>query len=262
MHTEKRPVAHDAGRTGEEARRLANQAGRAADSAQRTTDEQWVVERLPLVRYVVSKLMSSKGGLFDLEDLVSYGVIGLLQAKNRYDPARGSFSAYAIPRIRGAVIDALRVNDFVPRSVRSDMRLVEQADREASALTGVHLTVAETEEITSLPERRIRLAQGASHVSLVPLEHAASANGDDPAPVEIVDGDPLPLEIVEHKDLLGEMSWLVERLPEREKLVVSLHFLEELTMREIAAVLGISESRVCQLQSRAFRRLRVSLQAA
>lgn len=262
MHTEIRPVANEAGRAAAEAQRSADEAQRAADSAQRIAEEEWVVERLPLVRYVVAKLMSSKGGLFDLEDLVSYGVVGLLQAKARYDPARGSFTAYAIPRIRGAVMDALRVNDFMPRSLRSDMRIIEQADREASALTGIHLTVAETEEVTSLPAGRVERARGASHVSLVPLEHAASADGDDPAPIEIMDGDPLPLEVVEHNDLLGEMTWLVERLPEREKLVVSLHFLEELTMREIAVVLGISESRVCQLQARALHRLRVSLQAA
>jgi RNA polymerase sigma factor for flagellar operon FliA len=229
---------------------------------QAAADDEWIVKHLPLVRYVVSKLLSATGGLFETEDLVSFGVVGLLQAKRRYDPSRGNFASYAIPRIRGAIVDALRANDFLPRSVRSDLRIVEEADREASALTGEHLTMEETVKITSLPKHRIVQARSASHVTVVPLEHTGSPNGDKPGLVEVVDGDPTPLERVEREDMVAELAWLVERLPEREKLIVSLHFVEGLTMREIGAVLSISESRVCQLQARALHRLRVGLEAA
>jgi RNA polymerase sigma factor for flagellar operon FliA len=224
----------------------------------------------PLVKYVAGRLGSGLPAHVEEEDLVSYGLLGLINAIERFDPERDiKFETYAITRIKGAIIDELRAMDWVPRSVRARAREIERAiaelekklmrgptDEEIAAKVGI--TVEELE--TSLTE--------ISRSSIAALDELWTVNpgggGDQVALIDTiadVEG-PEPqsaLALTEQKEALGEA---IARLPEREKLVVTLYYYEELTLREIGEVLGVTESRVSQLHTKAILRLKARLSTA
>ena len=218
-----------------------------------------ITEFLPLVRYVVGKLMPRQGQLFEREDLVQCGVVGLMEARKRYRPELGTFPSFAIPRIRGAILDALRANDFISRITRQDMRTIEAAEGSLIAFDG-SVTTKAVHAKSELTENRFRNAQQATRLSFVPIDGDGSGHpGGRSLAEELPDAEAGALAGIVSKESTDELRFFVERLPERERTIISLHFVEALTMREIAAVLAISESRVSQLQARALGRLRESL---
>ena len=223
----------------------------------------------PLVKYVAGRLGSSLPAHVDEGDLVSYGLLGLIGAIERYDPDRDiKFETYAIARIRGAIIDELRALDWVPRSVRSRARQIERAigeleaklgraptDEEIAAKVGVtvdeldnSLTDISRSSIAALDELWTISSTGGDTVSLI--DTIEDPNADDPSKA---------LDRIQVKAALGEA---IQRLPERERLVVSLYYYEELTLREIGEVLGVTESRVSQLHTKAILRLKSRLAGA
>jgi RNA polymerase sigma factor for flagellar operon FliA len=222
----------------------------------------------PLVKYVAGRLGSGLPSHVEEEDLVSYGLLGLIGAIERYDPGRDiKFETYAISRIKGAIIDELRAMDWVPRSVRARARDIERAiaelekkhmraptDEEISAKIGI--TVEELE--TSLSEI------GRTSIAALDELWTVSSGGDQIALIDTIEDTQGPepqsaLAQVEQKEALGEA---IARLPEREKLVVTLYYYEELTLREIGEVLGVTESRVSQLHTKAILRLKARLGGA
>jgi len=219
----------------------------------------------PLVRFVVGRLGIPATSMLDAEDLVSYGMIGLINAVDRYDPMRGvRFEAFAMSRIRGAVIDQLRVLNWLPRSAVARVRQIESAlanleqrlgrpakEQEAAAEVGV----------TTQRYRQMLLEVGIVVLSLdAPL---GSLSQDD----EVASlGDLLedartlgPDEQVERTELMNALIAAIDHLPERERLLLSLYYHEELTMKEISSLMGVSESRICQLHMQAVLRLRTAL---
>lgn len=238
------------------------------------TKDQGIRDRLiltyaPLVKYVAGRLGSGLPAHVDEGDLVSYGLLGLIGAIERFDPTREiKFETYAISRIKGAIIDELRALDWVPRSVRARARDIERAiaelesklgraptDEEISAKVGI--TVAELENslteisrssIAALDELWTMSGEGGDQVSL--LDTLEDTDGSDPQNA---------LAQTELREALGES---IARLPEREKLVVTLYYYEELTLREIGEVLGVTESRVSQLHTKAILRLKSRLLGA
>jgi RNA polymerase sigma factor for flagellar operon FliA len=237
----------------------------------RKTGDQALRDRLiltyaPLVKYVAGRLGSGLPAHVDEGDLVSYGLLGLIGAIERYDPGRDvKFETYAIARIKGAIIDELRALDWVPRSVRSRAREIERAMTELEAKLGtaptdeqiadkIGITVAELEE--SLTE--------IARSSIAALDELWTVSGSDGDQVALID----TIEDIEAPDPQGQLSQTemkeaiadaIARLPEREKLVVTLYYYEELTLREIGEVLGVTESRVSQLHSKAILRLKARL---
>jgi RNA polymerase sigma factor for flagellar operon FliA len=218
----------------------------------------------PLVKYVVGRLAIGLPAILDYEDILSYGTIGLIEALDRFDGSKGvKFETYAISRIRGAIIDALRSLDRLPRSVRQKARRLEQihldfvrdhdrepTDEEAAALMG--LTI----------EQYNQTLIDASWVT-VSLDGLLDRdnNEDGNAPTELP-ADPNAEDFtgrLEKRQLLEALTAAVKTLPEREWLIVSLYYRDEMTMKEIAQILEISESRVCQLHGRALGRLRARL---
>ena len=220
----------------------------------------------PLVKYVAGRLGSGLPAHVDEEDLVSYGLLGLIGAIERYDPDRDvKFETYAITRIKGAIIDELRSLDWVPRSVRARAREIERAiaaleaklhrpptDGEIARQVGI--TVEELDDsLTDISRSSI--------AALDELWTVGGAGGDQVALIDTIEDAEAPapdsaLAATELKEALGEA---ITRLPEREKLVVTLYYYEELTLREIGEVLGVTESRVSQLHTKAILRLKARL---
>jgi len=225
-----------------------------------------IVTYAPLVKYVAGRLGSGLPAHVDDEDLVSYGLLGLIGAIERYDPERDvKFETYAIARIRGAIIDELRALDWVPRSVRSRARDIERAIGELEAKLG---RVPTDEEIaTKLGLTQEELDESLSEISrssiaaLDELWTISGSGGDQVALIDTIEDTdaPDPQGALSQTELREAIADAIARLPEREKLVVTLYYYEELTLREIGEVLGVTESRVSQLHTKAILRLKARL---
>lgn len=222
----------------------------------------------PLVKYVAGRLASSLPQMVDTADLISYGIFGLIDAIEKYDPGRAiKFETYAIARIKGAIIDELRAMDWVPRSVRSRAREIEQA---YVALENELKRVPTDNEVAerigvSAKEYQDILAK-LSYTSVVSFEElwvGGEREDSQSAVATIADEaaeDPVAVfETAEVKEILAEA---IDGLPERERTVVALYYYEGLTLKEIGQVLGVTESRVSQLHTKAVLRLRAHLHAA
>ena len=218
----------------------------------------------PLVKYVVGRLAIGLPAILDHEDILSYGTIGLIEALDRFDESKGvKFEAYAISRIRGAIIDALRALDRLPRSVRQKAKRMDAANLELTAANGRQPTDAEVAEAMGVTLVQYRQALVDCSWVTVSLDGLLDRdeNNDGGAPTELP-ADPNQEDFtggLEKKEMLDALTGAVKGLPEREWLIVSLYYRDEMTMREIGQILQISESRICQLHARALSRLRAGL---
>ncbi|HET7568937.1 MAG TPA: RNA polymerase sigma factor WhiG [Gaiellaceae bacterium] len=240
----------------------------------RKTGDQGIRDRLiltyaPLVKYVAGRLGSGLPAHVDEGDLVSYGLLGLMGAIERYDPQRDvKFETYAIARIKGAIIDELRAMDWVPRSVRSRARDIERAIAELEAKLGRAPT---DEEISGklgistdeLEESLSEIARS-SIAALDELWTVSGSGGDQIALIDTIEDEsaPDPQSSLSQTEMKEAIADAIARLPEREKLVVTLYYYEELTLREIGEVLSVTESRVSQLHTKAILRLKAHLASA
>ena len=215
---------------------------------------------LPLVRRVVQRLAARKPPHIEMDDLVSWGIVGLLDAISKYDPSKeASFSTYAQFRIRGAVLDHLRSLDWVPRSVRQKASLIEKV---AHGLEGTLGRPPTEDEIAgelgvSLDDYQELLTR-IGEMTLFSIEDLGFRNGEERFKLEQQpdDDDIDPLGALLTRERVDLVAEAIKRLPEREQVVVSLYYHEELTMKEVGAVLGLTESRVSQLHSQAMLRLK------
>lgn len=220
-----------------------------------------VVEYAPLVKFVAARLGAGMPSSVDQADLVSYGMFGLIDAIERFDPARGvKFETYAVARIRGAIIDELRAIDWVPRSVRSRARRIEAASAAAEARLGRSPTDAELADELGIDESELRswLTQ-ISRIGLVALDELLGET-DRPRQVTMADftaaSQPDPPALYEVEEMRSALSGALRSLGERERRVVLLYYFEGLTLAQIGDVLGVSESRVCQIHTKAMLSLR------
>lgn len=232
-----------------------SEAARDGDSPERRL---FLESHVDLVRYAALRIASRLPASVELEDLVNDGVVGLLDAAAKYDPSRGvRFRTYAEARVRGAILDALRQRDWRPRSVRRGRREMDEA---VGRLAGASGRPAGEEEIASAMgldlETYRSLLQDVSAGPILSLEDLPDGF-DSPAASE----SELPSRELERRDLLRALAEEIVRLPERERRVMELYYHDELNMKEVGAVLGITESRVCQLHAQAASRLRVALEA-
>jgi len=215
---------------------------------------QLVQHYMHLVKIVAGKIAMGLPPHIDRDDLISNGFIGLLDAVDRFDPGRGTkFESYAVTRIKGAILDALRTQDWLPNSLRQKARRYETV---VADLENKLMRSATDEEIAaamqlSLEEYNEMLTQ-LSAAAMMPLEdyiQAETVTGTTQSPVRQV-------EINEVKQTLANA---IERLPEKERLVVSLYYYEDLTLKEISHILNLSEARISQLHTKAIFRLRGAL---
>ena len=227
-----------------------------------------IVNYSPLVKYVAGRLGSGLPAHVDEADLVSYGLLGLMSAIDRYDPERDiKFETYAMARIKGAIIDELRALDWVPRSVRSRAREIERAIAELESRLGRAPTDDEiATKIGISTEELEESLTDISRSSIAALDElwSGSGEGDQVSLLDTIEDTtgPRPAEALDETELREALADAIARLPEREKLVVTLYYYEELTLREIGEVLGVTESRVSQLHTKAVLRLKARLAGA
>lgn len=227
-------------------------AARDTDSEERT---RFLESHVDLVRYLALRMASRLPANVDVDDLISDGVVGLLDAVEKFDPARGvRFRTYAESRIRGAILDGLRQKDWRPRSVRSLQRNLDDA---VARLQSEHQGAVTEEQIAGV----LGIDVDTYRAQLKDLAVGPLLSLDDiPAAGEPAAGDDrAPHAIVERRDLIDALAEEIVNLPQRERRVLELYYDRGLNMKEVGRVLGVTESRVCQLHSQAAARLRGAL---
>lgn len=217
-----------------------------------------LTEYLPMVRRQALALQVRLPASIELDDLIQAGTVGLLEAMGRFNSGQGaSFATFANQRIRGAMLDELRSRDWLPRSVRRSARAVDEAVRRLEQQQG---RPPEETEIAAELEMPLadyrRLLNDTNSGQLLPFEELMAEGGESRLESRALESPFSRLVDQEKRDLLIQA---IEALPEREKLLMALYYQEELNLKEIGAVLGVSESRVCQLHSQAVSRLRAKL---
>lgn len=226
--------------------------------------EKIVEKYIPLVKYLASRIMIGKTKYIEYEDLVSYGIVGLLDAINRYDSSKGmKFSSYATLRIKGSMIDEIRKNrpiskgamDKLAKYNESVEKLQNKLMREPS-LKEIAIDLNISEEEVSQIENNI------NYMSIISLESVIYSDDDDVTIMETLeDKDSIsPETSLEDKEKLEILSKAIDMLKDKDKLILNLYYYERLTLKEIGQVLEVSESRICQLHSRAIRNLRAIMQ--
>ncbi len=225
--------------------------------------ERLVIAYSPLVKYVSGRMASGLPAHVEEADLISYGLGGLISAIERFELEREiKFETYAITRIKGAIIDELRSLDWVPRSVRARARAIERANAKLEhklqrAPTDDEMA-AELEMTVGDFQDALLQISNSTIAALDELWTVSDASGDQVSLLDTLQdpGAPDPAAVMDATDLKDRIADAIARLPEREKLVVALYYYENLTLREIGEVLGVTESRVSQLHTKAVLRLR------
>jgi RNA polymerase sigma factor for flagellar operon FliA len=237
----------------------------------RKTNDKAIRDRLiltyaPLVKFVAGRLGSGLPAHVDENDLASYGLLGLIGAIERYDPDRDvKFETYAITRIKGAIIDELRAMDWVPRSVRARAREIERAMASLEAQLHRAPTDAEIADKIGITEEELEDSlTDIARSSIAALDEVwtiSSSSGDQVALIDTIEDTegPEPQAALNETETREALAESIAALPEREKIVITLYYYEELTLREIGDVLGVTESRVSQLHTKAILRLRSRL---
>jgi RNA polymerase sigma factor for flagellar operon FliA len=235
------------------------------ESGRRDLRDRLILRYSPLVKYVAGRVAVGLPQNVDQSDLVSYGIFGLIDAIEKFDLDRGyKFETYAIARIKGAILDELRSIDWVPRSVRAKARSLEKAYAKLEA--DLHRTPSDEELANELGMTEDQLQQTLGQISfvgLVALDEMLSAGGDRGESVTLGDtiadaaeGPVAAYEVEEMRQILAEA---INRMGDREKIVLTLYYYEGLTLAEIGQVLGVTESRVCQIHTKAVLQLRSKL---
>lgn len=228
-------------------------------SAQSALHEDMVEQHAPLVKRIACHLINRLPASVQLEDLIQAGMIGLLEASRNYDKNQGaSFETYAGIRIRGSMLDEIRKNDWAPRSVHRKARMVAEAVREIEHEQGRDARDTEIAESLDMSlGDYYKILQDNSYHKVLSFEDMGT--GDDSILDNLSNDDPGILDGLQREDMQQIVTSAIASLPERERLVMALYYDEELNLREIGAVMGVSESRVSQIHSQAVIRLQARM---
>lgn len=225
--------------------------------------QQLLAQFAPLVKRIAHHMMARLPASVEIDDVIQTGMLGLLDAVNRYEESHGAqFETYAPQRIRGAILDGLRQGDWLPRSIRRDLRRIEGTIAKLEQHLGRAPSEQEVARELGVPLADYqRMLQDARGYQLISFEDLESEDGSDYLERHCEDGGVGPLDALLDRKLRERLVKGIESLPEREKVVMGLYYEEELNYREIGETLGVSESRICQLHSQAIARLRSQLRS-
>lgn len=230
------------------------------------TRDELIVEYVPLVKYLAQRIALKLPNHVEIDDLVNSGIIGLIDAIEKFEPSRGiKFKTYAEFRIRGAIFDGLRSLDWVPRSVRKQKKMVEQSYAQLEQQLGRHATDEELSKNLGVDLQEFyKILDNLKGVTLgkfVELNNNDSQNSDGDSAIAFIPDDSTddPYHKFQKQELTEILAEAIRNLPDKERYVVSLYYFDELTMKEIGTVLSITESRVSQLHTKSMLRLRETL---
>jgi RNA polymerase sigma factor for flagellar operon FliA len=233
-----------------------------ARQSREVLEDRWIMQYLPLVRHVVGKVTASLSHVPDVDDLISAGTLGLVKAAKAFDPSRDSeFKTYAYIRIRGAVLDELRRRSFAPSSVHGDVRRIRKAYGQLLAELGSPPDDEALADRLGMPlarlYRTLEEARRQNFLSIHGLDEDAPALGTFlPA-----DAGPAPDAEAERRELLARLAEAIRELPRRDRLVILLYYERDLTMKEVAQVLEVTESRVSQIHAGTLFRLSMKMRS-
>ena len=217
-----------------------------------------IVQYIYLTRYVVGRVKVALPPTFTFEDISSYGIEGLIDAVEKYTPRNGArFETYALVRIRGDIIDKIRAQDFLPRSVRRKIRDVKEAQEQLKKQFGRPATNSEVAELLGMePEKVDQILADDTTITSI---YDKKGNGEDS--IEVIDtikdsSHKAPHEECEDKNVKNQLEAALKRLPERERMIMVLYYHENMTFKEIGETVNISESRVCQIHAQAIMKLK------
>ncbi len=237
--------------------------GQFTESPDQVLRDRLVLHYAPLVKYVAGRVGTGLPTHVDVGDLIQSGIFGLVDAIEKFEPARGlRFETYAMQRIRGAILDDLRSQDWVPRAVRSKAREAERALERLGARLNRTPTDAELAAELEISVDDLREFYGQLQLtSVIALEDLVAAGKDSGSLVDTLpdDGAVDPVAVLVDQDNRRQLAQAIAQLTERDRIVVGLYYFESLTLAEIGKVLGVTESRVSQLHTRAVMRLRAKL---
>ena len=229
-----------------------------ADKNNKTVRDTLIVQYIYLIRYVVGRVKVSLPATISIEDIAGYGVEGLINAVERYSPQKNTrFETYALIRIRGTILDKIRSQDFLPRSVRKKIKDIKDAQETLKQELGRTPTTTEVAQYLDMDVEKVNqlLSEDTTMTSI----YDKRGNADDS--VEIIDtiqdtNKLTPYEEAEEKNIKSELERALKRLPERERIIMVLYYKENMTLKEIGATINMSESRVCQLHAQGIMKLK------
>jgi RNA polymerase sigma factor for flagellar operon FliA len=225
--------------------------------------DQIIMDYAPLIKYIAQKIAARLPSNIDIDDLFSAGVIGLMDAIDKYDPSRDNkFKTYAEFRVRGAILDELRNQDWVPRSVREVNKREDRARTELEHMYGRTPTDKEVAEFMQVPIDEFHERTGRTRVSMLSIEELGGVQGGDRKSLLDCLENPSaknPFLHLKNKAVWDLIQKTVEDLPEKQKLVLSLYYYEDLNLKEIGKILDVTESRVSQLHTQAVQKMRQRL---
>ena len=228
------------------------------DRTNKKVRDKLIVQYIYLARYVVGRVKVNLPPSFSFEDIVSFGIEGLIDAIEKYHPSKGAkFESYALMRIRGSIIDRIRSSDWLPRTLRRKIKEVKIAAERLKQQIGRAPTTREIAEVMEIPEEKV--VEIISCDVTINSIYDKKGTGDDS--VEIIDtiedeNSSKPEEEIEKTDAKKELEQALKKLPERERTLLVFYYHENMTLKEICEAINVSESRVCQLHAQAIMKLR------
>ena len=229
-----------------------------ADKTNKQTRDLIIVQYIYLVRYVVGRVKVSLPATISVEDIAGYGVEGLINAVERFSPQKNSrFETYALIRIRGSILDKVRAQDFLPRSVRKKIKEVKQAIEVLKQEYGRVPTTNEIADYLDMEPAKVTQIM-TEDVTITSIYDKRGTSDDSMEIIDTIEDESKlnPHEAAEEKNVKTELQRALMRLPERERVLMVLYYQENMTMKEIGETLNMSESRVCQLHAQGLMKLK------
>ena len=229
-----------------------------SDKSDKQTRDKLIVQYIYLVRYAVGRVKVTLPATISIEDIAGYGVEGLINAIERFSPQRNTrFETYALIRVRGAILDRIRTEDFLPRSIRKKIKDIKQATETLKQEYGRMPTTTEIANYLDMEPEKV--TQILSEDVVVTSIYEKKGSSDDS--MEVIDtiedtGKLTPHERMEEQNVKSDLQKALQRLPERERTLMVLYYQENMTMKEIGETMGMSESRICQLHAQAIMKLK------